>query len=147
MTMQSVIKLLRGAIPPSLYRVETRLTAERIAALAEQNGWQFYRLDGAVGASKAAFIDAAARQLGFPAYSGRNWDAFEESLNDLSWLPEGRQLLLFDDAKQFASSEPAEFAVALEILAAAVARRQASARPLAVLVRGAGRLAAEVAWL
>lgn len=31
---------------------------------------------------KAGFLAAAGKCLGFPAYSGSNWDAFEESLRD-----------------------------------------------------------------
>jgi hypothetical protein len=39
-----------------------------------------------------------ARVLEFPAYFGRNWDAFEECINDLEWLDGRTFILVIDDA-------------------------------------------------
>jgi RNAse (barnase) inhibitor barstar len=39
-------------------------------------------LDTRQARDKASFLEAAARDLGFPDYFGRNWDAFEECLRD-----------------------------------------------------------------
>jgi hypothetical protein len=36
---------------------------------------------------KEDLLDILATALNFPAYFGRNWDAAEECLRDLSWLP------------------------------------------------------------
>ena len=60
----------------------------------------------------------------------------EECLNDME--PGRPALLLFDYAGRFAAAEPDQFAVALEILAAAAENRRSGAAPLAVLVRGGG---------
>src|SRR5262245_5089931 len=37
--------------------------------------------------SKEKLLEVFADKLRFPKYFGWNWDAFEEFLNDLSWLP------------------------------------------------------------
>jgi RNAse (barnase) inhibitor barstar len=37
------------------------------------------------------------KQLSFPDYFGGNWDAFDECLRDLSWLPAGRVVLTHAD--------------------------------------------------
>jgi hypothetical protein len=47
--------------------------------------------------SKEKLIAVLADRLQFPAYSGRNWDAFEEALRDLSWLPPGTVTLVHHD--------------------------------------------------
>ncbi len=39
-------------------------------------------LDTRGAPDKASFLAACARDLGFPAYTGANWDAFEESLTE-----------------------------------------------------------------
>jgi hypothetical protein len=43
--------------------------------------------------SKRALLQWYAANLQFPDYFGDNWDALEESLRDLSWLPAGRIVL------------------------------------------------------
>ncbi len=94
--------------------------------------------------TKAEFLAAAGKALKFPAWAGRNWDAFEELVNDLSWLPPAQgYLLLFERASRLAGKESQTLAVALEILElASQGRLKDGSPPLVVLVRGAGRVAA-----
>lgn len=40
---------------------------------------------------------ALAEGLSFPDYFGYNWDALDECLGDLSWISEGRIVLIHDD--------------------------------------------------
>jgi len=44
--------------------------------------------------SKEKLLAILAQGLRFPRYFGWNWDALEELLNDLSWLPAGRQIVI-----------------------------------------------------
>jgi hypothetical protein len=46
---------------------------------------------------KEALFTILADGLSFPEYFGENWDAFEECLRDLSWLPAGRVVLVHAD--------------------------------------------------
>jgi RNAse (barnase) inhibitor barstar len=42
-----------------------------------------------------------AEALGFPEYFGMNWDALDESLRDLSWVPGTGYVLFVDHAARF----------------------------------------------
>jgi RNAse (barnase) inhibitor barstar len=47
--------------------------------------------------TKAALLDQLYRQLRFPDYFGDNWDALEECIRDLSWLPPGAVVVIHQD--------------------------------------------------
>jgi RNAse (barnase) inhibitor barstar len=57
-----------------------------------------------------------ARVLDFPDYFGHNWDALEECLADLEWLPAKGYILLLTDAEQILPDDEEDFATFLEIL-------------------------------
>ena len=65
------------------------------------------------------FLLAAGQALAFPGYYGRNWDAFEEMVNDLSWLPAAGYVILYDYVYRFAAAQPEAWQVALAILQSA----------------------------
>jgi hypothetical protein len=47
--------------------------------------------------TKAALLDELYQRLRFPDYFGDNWDALEECIRDLSWLPAGPVVLTHHD--------------------------------------------------
>ena len=51
--------------------------------------------------SKQKLLAILADKLQFPGYFGWNWDALEELLQDLSWLPEGRPVLMVHEDLPF----------------------------------------------
>jgi hypothetical protein len=51
--------------------------------------------------SKQKLLSVLADKLQFPGYFGWNWDALEELLQDLSWLPEGRPVLMVHEDLPF----------------------------------------------
>ena len=57
-----------------------------------------------------------ARALEFPDYFGHNWDALEECLADLEWLPAKGYILLITDAAQVLPDDEEEYETFLEIL-------------------------------
>ena len=80
--------------------------------------------------TRADLFERFARSLEFPSYFGQNWDAFEECLRDLSWLPADRRIRVVD-AGGWLDDEPAESRAALvEILNAAATHWQAAANVL-----------------
>ena len=142
---ETLTDLFEGRTAPGLYRLTSRAGAAAIGAAAARHGWRFVHLDGRRIAAKADFLRASAAVLDFPAYSGRNWDALTDNLRDLAWAPaEHGYLVLYDHAGVFASANPADFAVALDILRSTVASWRDTGTPMTVLLRGAGRRASGV---
>lgn len=63
--------------------------------------------------------DALARialALDFPDWFGGNWDALQDSLCDLSWLPGDGYLLLLDHSSGWREADPESFSTLIEIL-------------------------------
>jgi hypothetical protein len=64
----------------------------------------------------AGLLTECARALGFPDYFGHNWDALEECLTDLEWLPAKGYILLITDAAHLLPDDEEEYETFLEIL-------------------------------
>ena len=64
----------------------------------------------------AALFTEFAQALEFPDYFGHNWDALEECLADLEWLPAKGYILLITDAIHVLGNDDAEYETFLEIL-------------------------------
>ncbi|SRR5713226_872652 len=54
----------------------------------------------------SALFDEFVAALQFPPYFGENWDAFEECITDLSWLPADCYILVVTDADALLRHEP-----------------------------------------
>lgn len=57
-----------------------------------------------------------AEAMEFPDYFGHNWDALEECLADLEWLPAKGYVLVFTDAEQILSDDEEAFSLFVEVL-------------------------------
>lgn len=145
--MAPIADLFNGQVKPGLYRLRADVAVESLQRQAKEHGWQLFHIDGAKTHDKRSFIRTAGKALDFPAYSAQNWDSFEESLRDLTWAPAKGYLVLFDEPDQFAASDPEQWAVAREILVAAVKFHRQQGAPLTVLFRRAGRALPDIPWL
>lgn len=136
--IKKLAPVLAGSLPPGLYRFRSRAQAATIERQVEAAGWRAFHLEGAAMADKATFLQASAAALHFPAYFGANWDAFEESINDLAWAPAPGYVILFDDVAQFANQATDAWSTAYDILQGAVTQWQQNGVPMFVLLRGTG---------
>ncbi len=71
---------------------------------------------GTACATSRDLFDEFAAALEFPDHFGRNWDALDDSVHDLEWLPEGPLALLVSDANRLLADEPQRLATLLDIL-------------------------------
>src|SRR3984893_5853046 len=72
--------------------------------------------------TEPAFFDECAAAWQFPYYFGENWDALEECLADLEWLPAEAYIFCVTQAGHLLEKEPSEQQVRLLSLLQRVAR-------------------------
>ena len=98
----------------SLLVLKTGQRAESL--LPAPQGFVIKVLKGSKCRSRAALFAEFARVLAFPDYFGHNWDALEECLADLEWLPASGYVLLLLDADQILPDDEEEYETFLEVL-------------------------------
>ena len=92
-------------------------------------------------ASYEELLAEAGRVLSFPDYYGQNWDAFEECIRDLSWLPARGYLLVLAGYDRLARGDPANWAIGLDVLEEAVSTWARTESPMYVVLQGPGDMA------
>ena len=98
----SLLVVKTGQRPESLVRLPT--------------GFALKVIKGAKCQTIAGLLTECARALDFPDYFGHNWDALEECLADLEWLPAKGYVLLITDAGCVLPDDDEEYETFLEIL-------------------------------
>jgi RNAse (barnase) inhibitor barstar len=83
--------------------------------------------------SKTGFLGRAARALEFPQWFGKNWDALNDCLTDLSWLGGNGWVIIFENAKGLAERKPQIFQNAVEVFESASDHWRRAGRPFWVL--------------
>ncbi|MBX3236828.1 MAG: barstar family protein [Nitrospiraceae bacterium] len=86
--------------------------------LSLPSGFLLKTVSGAKCKTKAGLLSEFARILSFPDYFGHNWDALEECLIDLEWLPAKGYVVVVTDADQLLAKpdEEDDYQTFIEIL-------------------------------
>lgn len=107
---------LHSTSPPwtSLLVVKAGQRAE--ALVHPPTGFALRVIKGAKCQTTDGLLRECARALDFPDYFGHNWDALEECLADLEWLPAKGYILLITDAAQVLPAAEDEYETFLEVL-------------------------------
>lgn len=98
----------------SLLIVKTGQRAESL--VHPPAGFSLNVIKGAKCQTTDGLLREWARALDFPDYFGHNWDALEECLADLEWLPAKGYILLITDAAQVLPEDDEEYTTLLEVL-------------------------------
>ncbi len=61
-------------------------------------GYEVYVLDGSQIVDERTFLELATRALKLPEWGSDGWDAFRDTLFDVTVLPPGRQAVIWKDA-------------------------------------------------
>lgn len=107
---------LESRTPPwsSLLVVPHGATA--ISLLKPPAGFALRTIHGKHCGTSSGLFREFAQVLDFPDYFGHNWDALEECLADLEWLPAKGYVLLITDAEAVIPQDEEEYETFLEIL-------------------------------
>lgn len=109
-------------------------SAAALCAAAAGNGFACRRLDLAGCTGKADLLRRLAAALDFPDWFGHNWDALDDCLGDLSWLPTAGYVLLLEHAAELHAHHRADFDTALDVLRTAAATWRERGVPFWVFV-------------
>lgn len=102
--------------PPWVEVVALGAGARPEALGADLPGFVVRQLDGRRCGTKASLLRELAEGFAFPAHFGENWDALEDCLADLEWLPGSGYLLIVADADRLLAAHPADYRTLVEIL-------------------------------
>jgi len=99
----------------------------------EKDGFRVFQIAGV--ADKVELLASLAAKLAFPSYFGRNWDALDECLADMSWAPSRGYIVVAADLTEFLSRHPTEFGTFVQVCAWAAAswRKEGTAFKLVLI--------------
>jgi len=98
----------------SLLVVKSGQRAEKF--ISAPDGFSTKVVNGSKCRTAAGLFDEFARVFEFPEYFGHNWDALEECLADLEWLPARGYVLLITNAEQVLPHDEEDYSTFLEVL-------------------------------
>lgn len=138
--MDALDALAQGVAAPGVYRLMDYRPAASVLGKVSGWGWHAGYVDGKMVVDKPTFLDAIGQALDFPDYApgrgvGKNWDAFEEMIRDLTWLPAPGYVILFDHVANLAATRPGDWQTALAILQGACRWWDGAGVPCYVLLR------------
>src|SRR5215467_10118917 len=113
---ESLADHVQSILPPWVYLYI--LSRGRVPEIFDQPppGFIIRQIDGRLCETKAGLLSEFAHRLHFPGYFGQNWDALEECLTDLEWLPATGYLIIMTDAEHVLASDEAGYTTFIQIL-------------------------------
>ncbi|MGD8486964.1 MAG: barstar family protein [Chloroflexota bacterium] len=123
------------SLSAGVYRAPPALAPEPIRTAMETSGLATFTVDLETAGGKAGILDAFATGLDFPAWVGRNWDALDDAMRDLSWAPSGvrGRAVLVRGAVAPSAGSRSELELLEDVLGTAVARWAGTDKPLVVV--------------
>jgi hypothetical protein len=110
------IEQLRSIQPPYVELIVLKKGQTYADHIAPPPGFVIKEFHGRKCRTTAGLMGEFARVLEFPTYFGKNWDAFEECVTDLQWLPAPGYLFIVTEAEQLLPDHDEEYETFLKIL-------------------------------
>jgi hypothetical protein len=139
-----VQKLTDGDLAPGIYRLDMSLRPETICFRVREAGLACCYVDGSHVIDKETLLAAVADAMSFPDYFGHNWDALEECITDLNWLPASGWVLLIDHPVFLIAHHPDDWSTFFEILQSTVEYWSEKSRTFYAILRNTGKMSQPV---
>jgi hypothetical protein len=129
---------MRMRLDPGVSRLRTRSSTEEVVSRLTRSGWDVRVVDVSEARDKSGLLEAFGRALAFPSWVGRNWDALDDALRDLSWWSAGERgrAIIVARAGRLDDGLDKEWRTLCDVLTTAADRWRDTSTPLGVLVRG-----------
>ena len=132
--MDALNKLLTDTQFCGVYRpVQGADEIERAAKAAKLS---IVKLDLGTLHGKRGFLARLAKALKFPHPFGRNWDALNDYLTDLSWLDDNGWVVILFNGQDFAAKNQDDFKIAIDVLQTAAEYWRGQGKPFWVFIYG-----------
>ena len=118
-----------------IYLVNHDFNIESLQQEAKTDESAFFYLDGNRISGPYNCLLEAAEAMHFPDYFGNNWNAFEECIRDLEWIPAQGYIIFYSNFMKFAKKDPNQFKIALSIFQVAVDYWQGEKIPMYILLQ------------
>lgn len=115
----SLLKFLAEPECTGVYHVPP-LGHEALREAAGQLGFAFHDVQLAENEQLSAAFEALGRDLCFPDWYGRNFDALADCLGDFSWEEAPGYVLVLTGADAFRAADPGAFSTLNEVFSAVV---------------------------
>ncbi len=132
--MDALSKILSDVKAAGVYRPTQ--SAGEIARAAKEAKLSIVQLDLGTVRGKREFLAGLAKAFKFPQYFGRNWDALNDCLTDLSWLDDHGWVVILFNGQDFAANNQDDFNTAIDVLQTATEYWRSHAKPFWVFVYG-----------
>ena len=132
--MRDWAKSFKSYTGSGVYSIKRSDDLAEIEQKAVAQGLAFFKVDLSNVATKEGFLHTMAAALKFPSYFGMNWDAFEESINDLEWCPASGYVIILSSFEAFSQKSPDDFKTVDNIFKSAVKDWKARKKPFYVIL-------------
>jgi len=107
---------LRSLAPPWAFLIILKPGESARVVLTAPAGFITRVADGRRCRTKVSLLSELARALEFPEEAAPNWDAVEEGLADLEWLPGAGYVIGVSHAEDLLSESPEDYDIFISIL-------------------------------
>ena len=107
-----------------------------LAAGTQAAGFAWFAIDATLVRTKAKLLGLIARELAFPSWAGRNWDALEDCVTDLGWIDAPGIVIQFEALDAYAKADPDGFVILVDIFKVAAEYWRSQRKPFWVVFTG-----------